>query len=274
MPMRYGLLQPADLPISTLPGALDGVRIAHITDLHASRHRRRHDQIIAQLQAVRVDLVFYTGDYMDHTGDEKIACEVLSKIANALRPRWGSFGVFGNHDNTRFRDMVLSQDLPIHWLENRGVMLDQAPIEILGLSALKHQRIDAVRLAIDSPPVGIEQENAASTGKRLRLMLCHFPSGIKTAADMGAHAVFVGHTHGGQICPLPGRPLYNSTDLPLSCTSGVLRTGNTLAAISRGLGETLMPVRLFCPPHLPVYTLRKAGLPGQATDVPVNVRPW
>ena len=47
-----------------------------------------------------------------------------------------------------------------------------------------------------------------------------------------------------------------------------------LAPITTGLGEIFLPLRIFCPPHLPVYTLRRGPQIGQETDHVENVRPW
>jgi hypothetical protein len=97
---------------------------------------------------------------------------------------------------------------------------------------------------------------------------------LPIAADMGFDLVLSGHTHGGQVRLPPRWSLYNSSDLPLHLTSGVLRHRDALCAVSRGLGETTLPIRLFSPAHLPVYTLRRGRLPGRHCAVTANVQPW
>ena len=85
-------------------------------------------------------------------------------------------------------------------------------------------------------------------------------------ADMGVDIMIAGHTHGGQ-CRFPGRRAFtNSCDLPLRLTAGIMRHRNTLAVVTRGLGESRLPLRLFCPPQLPIYTLRRGPMRGRATD--------
>ena len=95
-----------------------------------------------------------------------------------------------------------------------------------------------------------------------------------TSADLGVHLMFSGHTHGGQ-CRLPGgRALMNCSSLPLHLTCGMLRHQDTVCIVSRGLGETRLRLRLFCPPHVPVVTLRRGPLPGRHTNAIENVRRW
>ncbi len=94
------------------------------------------------------------------------------------------------------------------------------------------------------------------------------------AADLGVDLLLCGHTHGGQ-CRLPtGHPVINSSDLPLRLTAGILRYRNTLAAVSRGIGYVGVMPRMFCKPHLPVYTLRRGTPPGEYTETLQNLRPW
>src|SRR5690606_18514581 len=105
MPVRYGLIEPEDLPLPALPQELDGLRVAHLSDLHVSvqrPHRRRLDRLANQLTALRLDLVFLTGDYMHEPGDEAEAHAALRALTERLRPSIGVFGVFGNHDSDAF----------------------------------------------------------------------------------------------------------------------------------------------------------------------------
>lgn len=285
MPVRYGLIEPEDLPLPALPQELDGLRVAHLSDLHVSvqrPHRRRLDRLANQLTALRLDLVFLTGDYMHEPGDEAEAHAALRALTERLRPSIGVFGVFGNHDSDAFRERC--RDLPVHWLYNSVYRFPRHPIELLGLGQSRNEEPDAVALAIAldatpaPPPLPAKPRRARHTGRPLRLLLAHYPSCITTAADLGVDVMFSGHTHGGQI-RLPvtacGKPLVNACDLPLKMTAGLLRHRNTLAAISRGLGEAgFLPHRFWCPPHAPVYTFRTRTIPGRCSDTIELLRAW
>jgi len=66
----------------------------------------------------------------------------------------------------------------------------------------------------------------------------------------------------------------NCSSLPRHLTSGILRHRNMLMAVSRGIGSRPMVPRLFCHPHVPVYTLRKGPMLGQFTEGIDNVKRW
>jgi hypothetical protein len=269
MPLAYGLIHPTELPLPQLPLSLEGLRIAHFSDLHIWRPSRRYDRLIRQITSIRIDLAVFTGDYIFDESREDVGIEIMHRLFDRLHPPLGSFGVFGNHDSPAFCDAA--QSLPIHWLTNRAHRLPDKPIELLGLDASKHQPADSVALALDEASLPTNGHHAP---KPLRLLLCHHAGYVNTAADLGAQLMFAGHTHGGQIRLPTGHALINSSDLPLPLTSGILRHRNTLVAVSRGIGDGPFRPRLFCPPHLPIYTLRRRSLPGKFTHLIENLRPW
>lgn len=259
MPLNYGLIHAVDLTLARLPLALQGFRIGHLTDLHVRRPRRRYEQLATHLSAVRLDLLAITGDMMSHPGDEAVALEVLGRILQRVRPRWGAVGVWGNHDSAAFREQAAA--LPVRWLEDQVLRLDDVCLEIGGLG----HPADAVALA---RRLGPRRQDV------LRLAMVHVPEALPSLADLGVDLMLAGHTHGGQVRLPGGRALRNSTWLPLSLTSGLLRHRDTLGVISRGVGEINLPFRLFCAPQAPLYTLRQGPLPGAATDEIAMLEAW
>ncbi len=270
------MLETVDLSFPDLPPALEGLRMAHVTDLHVRRVRRvrRRDRTIAdRLARSRFDLLVLTGDYMERRGDEEAAAEALKLLCEAVQPRLGIFGAFGNHDTEELVDRAA--DLPIHWLDDRAVWVERGPILLAGLRFRPNENSDLLALTASLDRVDAAIRSRASGGTQpFRMLLSHMPHYVTSAADMGFQAVFAGHTHGGQIRLPTGHALVNSSELPLRLTSGILRHRNTLAAVSRGVGMTKLPLRLFCPPQLPIYNLRRASMPGQFTQGVACVRRW
>ncbi len=296
MPVAYGLIEPAELHLPLLPAALEGRRVAHLTDLHISPRTAPSPRLLEQLARVRFDLLVLTGDYINETGDEPVAAEFLRTLCRTVRPAWGVFGVFGNHDTATLQRLAADPSLPVTWLDNRYVSLTAAPIDLFGVAGGFDRIPDSLAMMIPDaaangatipwtgvPTVASGERGRAHPGdatdahagpRRLRLLLTHEPAHVATAADLGVDIVLAGHTHGGH-CRLPtGRAVINATDLPLRLSAGVMRHRDTLLAISRGLGGRRWPPRMFCPPHVPLYTLRRRPMPGRSCHGIELIQPW
>jgi predicted MPP superfamily phosphohydrolase len=89
-----------------------------------------------------------------------------------------------------------------------------------------------------------------------KLMLLHYPDLIHPAVAAGADICLAGHTHGGQICWPDGSPLFRQDTLPAAMCTGVHRVNGTWMIVNRGIGAAGVKMRLFCPPHAVLMTLR------------------
>jgi len=247
------------LTLQTLPPELEGMRIAHLSDLHVTRQPHYLERLYERLVNRRIDLICLTGDYMNDAGDEPAAIPVVGAMLKRMQPRLGVFGTFGNHDTQELRDGLA--DANITWLNNESRVIENLPLEVIGIHCDRGKVPDSVEFATSIP---------VRTGSPLmRLLLCHYPDWFHIAADMSVDLMLSGHTHGGQIRLPGGLAMINHSDLPLSMSSGLLRQGGKLCAISRGMGEVAGPWlgwRFACSRQLPVYTLRRGPLAGHATN--------
>lgn len=91
-----------------------------------------------------------------------------------------------------------------------------------------------------------------------RIALTHVPDAAPEAAYRGLEAVLAGHTHGGQVRLPGGRALLTQSSLGPHYDRGLFhlaapnRRGWTRLYINSGVGTSLAPVRLFCPPRFAV----------------------
>ena len=88
-----------------------------------------------------------------------------------------------------------------------------------------------------------------------RILLAHNPEIIDEAASHQVDFVLAGHTHGGQIKIPYMRSLNIVTQPGREILEGFVRNGRTQMYISRGLGKVVVPVRILCPPEIPVFYL-------------------
>lgn len=229
-----------------VPAALAGFRILHLSDLHITARRKTPGwlgELQAALAITPVDLVALTGDYADRPGDEAAALEVLADLSTRWRSRFGAVGVFGNHDPEPLVQRAASAVPGVRWLVNQSTRID----------------IDAVRVGIlgASFPEDVLAASRHRTPADLTLGLVHYPTEIYAMAALGVPVTLAGHTHAGQL-RLGTRWLpHASCDLPRSMATGVLQLGTSRLCISRGLGNTILPWRINCPPQAPLYVLQK-----------------
>lgn len=283
-----------DLPHPAVPAAIDGLRILHITDTHVERRQDGHRTFRGALDALattEADLIALTGDYMTDPGHETAAIRSLAAMAEAWRgsragagPRFGAFGVFGNHDSAAM--MRAARTIPgITWLDNRAIDPPGVPLRIIGasypedvLGAVLGRRDEESERRPDEGAEDAASRSPIGTPERFTLLLAHYPTEVFPAAELGIPLVLAGHTHGGQVRVSPRLAPHTSSELPMHLAGGLLRLRSTLCAVSRGLGETFVDWRFNCPAQLPLYTLRKGELPGpkfsEETGTLVQVVAW
>lgn len=238
-----------DLSHPAVPPGLEGLSILHLADLHTRRGRRPPSvaRLLRLLPEHPVDLVALTGDFMDHPGDETRALEVLASLAGAWRARIGAFGIFGNHDSPAFQRQAT--EIPgIRWVVNDAceVATDSGSGRLVVAGASFPEDVLRAHRAVERCAPGFV------------LGLVHYPTELFPASELGWPLVLAGHTHGGQIRVNPRITPHTSCDLPSGLASGLLARNTTLCGISRGLGSTVLPLRLRCPPQAPIYRLHRA----------------
>ena len=92
------------------------------------------------------------------------------------------------------------------------------------------------------------------------ILLSHTPEIYDRAAGAGFDLMLSGHTHGGQLCLPGGIPIRLEAKLPRSMAAGLWRHGEMVGYTTRGVGTSLLPVRLNCPPEITLHALRRPKL--------------
>lgn len=227
-----------DLAIDSLPPALEGLRIVHISDLHLkSAWPAALDEVMDRLSQSPPDLILFTGDFVDSKVDHRPALPHVRRLVTGLKSRLGCFAILGNHDGHLIAPRLAGWG--VHLIEEQRVCLRSrhATIELLGLPGF--HRDELTRELIGSVP-GRKPET-------LRIVLSHYPDHFRYIQAWKPDLYLAGHTHGGQICLPGGVPIVRHDSLPRRLCKGVHQIGGTWLIVNRGMGYSNYPLRVFCP---------------------------
>jgi predicted MPP superfamily phosphohydrolase len=235
-----------DIAFATLPKAFEGFTLLHISDLHVDMNARAMRRMIELLPTLDYDACVLTGDFRGATfGPFDAVLDGMAEICKYLKPP--VYGVLGNHDTIRLVPGL--EDLGVRMLLNECVALvrgDQR-LYLCGIDDAHFYRVDNIeKAAADIPP------------ESFTVLLTHTPEIYRHAAHAGFDLLLSGHTHGGQIC-LPGSvPLTLDSVLPRQFGSGLWKYHDMVGYTSVGVGSSVVPIRLNCPPEITLHRLHCA----------------
>jgi predicted MPP superfamily phosphohydrolase len=242
-----------EISLSQITPEMDGLKIAHLSDLHYDR--RKDPSAIAQAVELtneqKPDLILITGDFLNlrligNGLRPAIDSQACAAILSHLKAKFGVFGVLGNHDKTDPHALICALEAVgicvLHnanaYIERRGRRLWLAGVE--DVLTGKPELATALR--------GIPSESAT-------ILLAHEPDFADIAACHGVTLQLSGHSHGGQV-RFPGMPPAYLPPLGRKYPSGLRTIGGTKLYTNRGIGTSMLPIRLNCPPEVALITLR------------------
>lgn len=245
-----------DLPFPDLPPGLDGLRLCQLSDMHVGpllgeAHVRTWRAIV---ESERPELLLLTGDFVDSLPREVAP---FAEVFRDVRPPMGTFAILGNHDYFSdprpIWDALSGAGIPC--LENRHAILERkgARLALLGLQdpMARNGRFRGVHMGPGpSPALAMHGVDPAA----FRICLSHRPSDWKLARHTGARLTLSGHTHGGQINPIPG---VSSALILGPYARGLYRKGHHALYVNSGVGVVGVPMRIGAPPEITILTLRR-----------------
>lgn len=219
-------------------------RIVHLSDLHAKRFGAKNKRLVAAVKKARPDIIVFTGDiiHLYRKPGEEAAIELVEQLS-CVAP---FYYVSGNHEMRykNYREFsVKLADAGAVILENEYVMTHGVALVGLGCANLKNNKIFEITPEFDC----------------FKILLAHEPQYLTRYARAGYDLVLSGHAHGGQWrLPFTGQGVYApGQGLLPDLTSGEHICGSTLMIISRGLGNSEFPLRIFNRPEVLVIDVKK-----------------
>ena len=233
-----------------LPQEFEGFRIAQISDLHNEVFGSGNGELLTLLAGTRPDIIVITGDLIDSRRTDVSAALEFVRGAVEIAP---AYYVAGNHESR---------------LPEEFWMLERC-MENLGVSVLRGERTLLTRegaaialIGVDDPtfqdknsanwPGIVEEELGRLREEGLySILLIHRPELLETYARAGMNLVFSGHAHGGQVrIPFVGGVIAPNQGFFPQYDGGLYTMGDTQLVVSRGLGNSLCPLRVNNRPEI------------------------
>lgn len=224
--------------------SIDGapnLKIVHLSDLHGKSFGKNNVKLVAKVAKEKPDFIAITGDIIHLYTPKNTA--VAAHTVSALKEIAPVLFVAGNHEmrNKGYRNLrkIL--------IEAGATVLDDKVQEVCGIAvaglngaSLKNDKIN--KITPESSP---------------KMLLAHEPQYFEKYANAGYDLVLCGHAHGGQWrIPFTKIGLYapGQGAFP-KYTSGAHEKGKCSMVISRGLGNSEFPLRLFNRPEIVVINI-------------------
>lgn len=249
-----------DLP--ELPRDLDGMTIAHVSDIHVGRFTNGStlSRIVDATNNLRSDLVLMTGDLINmNLSDLPAALDAVRRMEG----RSGVYMVEGNHDliedGREFRRATRASGIPLLVNESQIVRVRAFDVRLMGLrwgsgtpgASRGAERGDG---AIAASLADLVLKAPRPVGEAFPILMAHHPHALDYASKMGIPLTLSGHTHGGQLMLTPsvgfGPWMYRYW-------SGPYRKGNGWGVVSNGVGNWF-PLRVSAPAEIIHLTLRRS----------------
>ena len=226
-----------------IPEAFSGFRIAQVSDLHNAEFGEGNCKLIGLLSQTDPDMIVLTGDLIDsRQTDIEIALE-FAEQAMQISP---VYFISGNHEARvrEYDDLKMGLvDAGVVVLENQQVQITKEGehITLIGVddpSFRTDYLFGDAESVIKQATADLQNETDSFT-----ILLSHRPELFDTYVDSGVDLVFSGHAHGGQF------------RIPLVGDAGQFNRENTTMIVSRGVGNSIIPVRFNNRPEIIVVTL-------------------
>jgi len=221
--------------------------LAFASDFHAgpTTHPEMFASLVHELTHHRPDVLLLGGDFVSSKAGY---VDGLSDHLSRCTPPLGKYAVLGNHDLWTDEEHITCQlaAAGVEVLVNRNFRLPH-PFDSVSICG------------IDDPWTGSADAAVAfNSAQPIRVFLTHSPDGLLLLNDEQFDVGFAGHTHGGQIALPDGTPIVSAGG-PLCRTYSRGRfeiKGNGPLIVSRGIGCSHVPIRIYADPELVICTLR------------------
>ncbi len=242
---------------SKIPRGFNDFIIAHISDLHNKQFGENQKDILAKLESVTPNAIVITGDLVDRRRYDLDTAMTFVEGAVDIAP---VFYVSGNHEAWSGKYFTIEKrlkDAGVHVLDNSVVKLSIGDSSILMFGIKDPDFLTSSYMDGTDITAMTQQFDQWSHYDGFKILLSHRPELFELYCQNNIDLIFTGHAHGGQFrIPNIGGLVAPEQGLFPKYTSGSYSKDLSTMFVSRGLGNSIIPVRIFNRPEIVVVTLK------------------
>lgn len=240
---------------------LYGFKAAHISDLHNHGFGEAQSRLSGLIKKERPDIIAVTGDLIDRRRtDIGIAMDFIREAVKTAPVYY----VTGNHEIKSNAGKELSgllKEAGVCMLDNKCEVIKRggSEIRLFGLPDIASLGYETAAERAQAKQRLNQMLKHMTSGHEnsLNVLLTHRPELIDLFSGCGIDVVLSGHAHGGQMrLPFIGGLYAPGQGVFPKYTSGMYHKGDMALVVSRGLGNSLFPLRIFNPPEVVILTLK------------------
>lgn len=232
-----------------ISGSLDGFKIVQISDLHNANFGKDNDKLLTLIKNQNPDIVVITGDFVD---SNHVNVNRAVEFAQRVQEISQTYFVTGNHEC---------------WLDEKDLDTLLSGLRASGIIVLENECVNINKGDSSFTLIGLDNRNLSddTLAKILKdykgkftVLLAHEPQYISNYSAEKVDLVMSGHAHGGQfILPFIGGVVAPDQGFNPQYTEGKYKEKDTTMIVSRGLGNSIIPVRLFNYPEIVCVELKQ-----------------
>ncbi|CAM3156743.1 metallophosphoesterase [Filibacter tadaridae] len=238
-----------------VPESFNNYRIVQLSDLHDAKFGERHAGVVGKVKDVEPDVIFVTGDFIDSNRYDLKQSLILIEELQSVAP---IYYVTGNHEiAVKDVDTIKTalKELGVHVLTDEAKIIRTASGDELAIGGIEDPLASELE-DDEAVKASISQAFQEVPPHMFKLLLSHRPELFAVYSQNEIDVTFSGHAHGGQFrIPGLGGLLSPGQGWFPKYTAGIHELNNSRMVISRGIGNSIMPIRLFNQPEIVVVTL-------------------
>ncbi len=243
-----------EIPSPRIEFPLNELSFVQISDIHAgSLHNSElFDEIVYEINALKPDFVFITGDFVNFSVQE---LEIIENGLSRINPQVAKMACLGNHEHYMssdelelFKSKIRQCGVDLLINENRTFDFYSTKLQIAGMDNTSHR--------MNYGDVGKALANLDE--RRFTILLSHDPSNWdKSVRRMTfVDLMLSGHTHGGQIAIELGDTLLSPASFMYKQYAGLYSDNFQHLYVNTGIGTMAFPLRIGLPPEITFIKLK------------------